>query len=326
MGWVAIGRNEGQRLVTCLQALQAHGGGPITYVDSGSTDGSVAFAHQIGAEPVALDMSIPFTAARSRNAGFGALTARCPGLRYVHFIDGDCEILPGWLARAQAFLDANPQVAAVAGRVFERHPEASIYNQLCQYDWDAQGRFGEVEGCGGIVLMRVEAFREVEGFDAALIAGEEPELCIRLRARGWKIWRLDAPMCLHDASMTRFSQWWRRVERSGHAFAEGYAMHGGPPFHHWRANVRRAWLWGGALPALIVAATLALGWKALALLLIYPLQALRLSLRPSGDDPWTLRCLYSVFVVLARFAEFKGVLRYRWHRFIGQRSQLIEYK
>ena len=37
--------------------------------------------------------------------------------------------------------------------------------------------------------MRVEAFEAVGGYRAQLIAGEEPELCVRLREIGWKIWR-----------------------------------------------------------------------------------------------------------------------------------------
>ena len=43
------------------------------------------------------------------------------------------------------------------------------------------------------------------GFNATLIAGEEPELCLRLRQKGWEIWRLDAEMTLHDAAMTKFN-------------------------------------------------------------------------------------------------------------------------
>lgn len=65
---VAIGRNEGARLVACLESMVGRVD-PIIYVDSGSTDNSVAEARARGAEVVELDMSIPFTAARARNAG-----------------------------------------------------------------------------------------------------------------------------------------------------------------------------------------------------------------------------------------------------------------
>lgn len=326
LGWVAIGRNEGERLEICLQSLKTLGGGVTVYVDSGSADGSVAFARSVGAEVVELDMQTPFTAARSRNAGWQRLLQRHPQLRYVHFIDGDCELLPGWVEKAVELLDSRPDVAVVAGRVIERRPQDSIYNQLCQFDWDGLREFGEVNACGGIALMRVEALQQVQGFNPSLIAGEEPELCLRMQDAGWKIWRLDIPMCLHDAAIYRFSQWWTRVERSGHAFAEGFAMHGRAPHFHWRDHVRRAWIWGGAIPVATLAATAAFGWKGLLLLGIYPAQALRLALRPSGDHLFRIRALNAAFLMVARLAEFKGVLRYHWRRWMGHRPELIEYK
>src|SRR5689334_4384058 len=72
IGVVAIGRNEGERLRVCLEsALRASP--DVVYVDSGSTDGSVAMAKQLGVHVVELDLTIPFTAARARNAGFEKL-------------------------------------------------------------------------------------------------------------------------------------------------------------------------------------------------------------------------------------------------------------
>ncbi|MBL8328616.1 MAG: glycosyltransferase [Rubrivivax sp.] len=326
LAWVAIGRNEGARLEVCLTSLNALGGGTVVYVDSGSADNSVAFARSAGADVVELDMSTPFTAARSRNAGLAQLLQRHPEARYVHFIDGDCELLPGWVDEAEKLLDLRPEVAVVAGRVIERRPHDSIYNQLCQFDWDGARQFGEVEACGGIALMRIEALQQIRGFNPQLIAGEEPELCVRLRDKGWKIWRLDIPMCLHDAAMTRFGQWWTRVERSGHAFAEGFAMHGGAPHFHGRDHVRRAWIWGGAIPLLTLLLTAWAGWPGLLLLLVYPMQALRVALRPVAGYSFRVRIMNAAFLMLARLAEFKGVLRYHWRRLLGQQPKLIEYK
>ena len=72
IGVVVIGRNEGQRLERCLRSL-AQGADKVMYVDSGSTDGSLQLAANLGVEVLALDMSTPFTAARARNEGFAAL-------------------------------------------------------------------------------------------------------------------------------------------------------------------------------------------------------------------------------------------------------------
>ena len=56
------------RLRQCLLSV---GSATIVYVDSGSTDGSIACAQSLGVESCPeLDLSIPFTAARARNAGF----------------------------------------------------------------------------------------------------------------------------------------------------------------------------------------------------------------------------------------------------------------
>ena len=202
-------------------------------------------------------MSVPFTAARARNAGFRRLLEVSPDLDFVQFVDGDCEINAGWLEIAASFLSSRTDVAAVAGRLRERHPDRSVYNWLCGREWD--GPAGEVRACGGIVMMRATALETVGGYRDDLIAGEEPELCVRLRAKGWRIWRLDAEMALHDAAMTQFSQWWRRAARAGYAFAQGAYLHGGAPERHWVWESRRAWLWGMWLPLMCLACALVLG-------------------------------------------------------------------
>jgi len=318
-GAVAIGRNEGERLAACLRSIAT---AAAVYVDSGSTDGSVGWARGHGADVVELDMVIPFTAARARNAGLRRLRQIAPDRPYVQFVDGDCELVSGWTETATAFLDAHPEVAAVCGRLRERHPERSIYNWLCDREWD--GPAGEVHACGGIAMMRTAALEAVGGFRDDVIAGEEPELCVRLRAAGWHIWRLDAPMAVHDAGMTRFAQWWRRALRGGYAFALGAHLHGAPPERHWVWESRRAWLWGLALPLACLALGLAFppwGWLAF---LIFPAQVLRQTLRNSG--PLTERATLASFQMLARFPEALGQLRFLRERLFGRRARLIEYK
>lgn len=312
---VVIGRNEGERLVRCLTAL-AQQVGQIVYVDSGSTDGSIAAARAIGADVVELDTTRPFTAARARNAGLEQLLAVPQPPPFVQFIDGDCELRTGWIETARAFLEQAPQAAVACGRRRERHPEASLYNRLIDVEWDTPT--GQVRACGGDALMRVAALQQVGGFDAEMIAGEEPELCVRLRKEGWTIWRLDAEMTWHDAALTRFGQWWTRARRAGHAYAEGAALHGAPPEAHNVGQTRRALLWGGALPAITVLGVL-ITPMALALLLLWPLQILRLA-RRSGDAVW------ATFVTLGKLPEALGVLDYHWNRLRGRQRQLIEYK
>jgi glycosyltransferase involved in cell wall biosynthesis len=320
--WVVIiGRNEGDRLLRCLQSL-SNQGARLIYVDSGSTDDSENMARRMGADVVALDMTVPFTAARARNAGFERMKLLDPESEYVMFVDGDCEVFPGWLKNSMKFLDAHPDVAAVCGRTRERYPERSIYNLLCDIEWDTP--LGETKACGGNVLMRVGPFEFVKGFRPDLIAGEEPELCVRLRSAGWKIWRLDQDMALHDAAMMHFGQWWKRTVRAGYAFAEGVHLHGSPPERHFVRETRRGLFWGLAIPMFALGLTFLVGAWGLVVLLVYPIQILRLALlgNRSMEENWW-RALY---LVIGKFPETIGQLKYLYNRIAGRRARLIEYK
>ncbi|MGH7864642.1 MAG: glycosyltransferase family 2 protein [Candidatus Binataceae bacterium] len=321
VGVVVIGRNEGERLVKCLESVATQAA-LVVYVDSGSTDGSVPMARSVCSEVVELDMRIPFTAARARNEGFEHMRQLAPDLPYVQFVDGDCEIDAGWFEAAIEFLDAHPDVAAVCGRRRERYPERSIYNLLCDIEWNTP--VGEARACGGDALMRVDAFEKASGYCAGLIAGEEPELCVRLRAAGWRIWRLDKEMTLHDAAMTRFAQWWKRTLRGGYAFAQGADLHGASPE---RLGVREscsAWFWGLGLPLLAFVCTALVGSFGLVAFAIYPLQVVRLALR--GDRSMRENWWRAVFLVMGKFPEMLGQLKYLTHRCLGGKSRLIEYK
>lgn len=324
LGVVVIGRNEGERLRSCLRSVlqaSAH----VVYVDSGSTDGSVEYAWSLGFSVVRLDMATPFTAARARNEGFSRLQYTVPHIHYVQFVDGDCEVAPGWLAQAKGYLDAHPDVGAVCGRRKERHPERSVYNMLCDREWDTP--VGETRAFGGDVMMRADALRSVGGFRADLIAGEEPELGVRLRAAGWRIWRLPHDMTWHDAAMLNFSQWWRRTMRAGYAFAQGAHLHGASPERHWVRESRRVWFWGLALPAVLTCLTMFLPWLGHWVLLgwlIYPAQMIRLALRATG--PAAARRAQAFFLVLGKFPEVVGQLRFVVHQCVGRRGALIEYK
>ena len=322
VGAVAIGKNEGERLRICLQSLAeqvAH----VVYVDSGSSDGSVDLARSMGADVVELDPTTPFTAARARNAGVDRLSRVAHELKYAQLIDGDCELLEGWIENAVGFLEANREYAAAAGRLRERFPDASVYNYLCDVEWNTP--LGDAQACGGIVMMRVQAFESVAGFLPDLIAGEEPELCVRLRQEGWKIRRMDAEMALHDVAMSRFSQWTKRAMRAGHAYAEGAQLHGAPPERMGVRESRRIVAWGLILPALAIAAAPFAGPLSLVPLLAYPVNVIRIALRlrREGESrPWTL----AFFLMLAKFPEAVGWLRFQWGKLTGNRSAIVEHK
>lgn len=321
VGIVIIGRNEGNRLTACLKSLQAYAP-QIVYVDSGSSDDSVKNAKNSNAHVICLDMQTPFTAARARNIGFEAIVKLYPQLEFVQFVDGDCEVSANWIETGANFLNNHQQVAVVCGRRRERYPEHSIYNKLCDIEWNTP--IGEVKACGGDALMRVNVLANVGGYRNSLIAGEEPELCIRIRQASYKIWRLDYEMTLHDANMTNFKQWWKRTQRAGYAYAEGAYLHGARPERHWVAESRRAWVWGLILPMIIIILFLLKPILGLIFLFIYPLQMLRLIKKSSHSFKNAL--LQAFFLMIGKFAEVTGQIKFLWNRYNHKQSHIIEYK
>jgi GT2 family glycosyltransferase len=321
VGVVLIGRNEGQRLIDCMSSIGELAARSV-YVDSGSTDGSIEAARKMGLTVVELASDIPFTAARARNEGFAALLQIAPDVEFVQFVDGDCRIVDGWIMKARNFFRDKQQVAIVCGRRREIFPDVSIYNRICDDEWNTP--VGETEACGGDCLIRVKAFREVNGYAADLIAGEEPEMCLRMREIGWTIWRIDADMTLHDANIRHFSQWWRRSVRAGHAYAQVAARHRTSDKRIWVRNVRRSLFWGGALPAVAVIGGAVVHPAFLAILALYPLQILRLAKKagPEDQNRWTEAFLS----VVGKFAEMRGAVTYYSNVLTSRRHRLIEYK
>lgn len=295
------------------------------YVDSGSTDGSVAFARSRGAQVVELDMSIPFTAARARNAGFERL-GQMGQFDKVQFVDGDCALVQGWLQVAAQALQNESSVGAVWGRRRELFREATVYNTLCDIEW-GQTPPGESEVFGGDVMVRDQAVRSVHGYNPQIIAGEDPEFSLRIRRLGYRIVRLDADMTLHDADMHSFKQWWMRAVRAGYAYAQVSALQGDGAERFWVRERRRALLWGLAVPLaapLLFAPTLGLSSM---LLGAYPVRALRIAVRgrqqglnPEEANVWAVNC------VGASFPQTLGVLKFYLERARGINPAIIEYK
>ncbi len=325
VGVVLIGRNEGEALRLCIQSVVGRVV-QVVYVDSGSTDGSVEYAKEQSVEVVDLDTSVPFTAARARHEGLERLLQLKPDLTFVKFVDGDCEVNVDWLTTAHEALTGDEKLAVVCGRRRERFPDATIYNRHCDMEWDTP--VGEAKACGGDAMMRIEAYKKAGGFNTTLICGEEPELCIRIRQAGYTVKRLDAEMTLHDAKMTKFSQFWKRSVRGGWAYAEGYAMHGKPPECHCARQYLNTWCYGAVLPiVLILLALPTLGFSLLLMLLIYSRHAwkVRRDRLWRGDDTHHAT-RYGLLATAAKLPEAIGMLQYWLTRLRGKQATIIEYK
>jgi glycosyltransferase involved in cell wall biosynthesis len=319
---------------------------PVVYVDSASTDGSAAMAREMGAEVVDLDMSRPFSAARARNEGFARLMQISPGVQYVQFVDGDCEVVPGWMDAAKSALDADEKLAVVCGRRRERFPEASIYNRLADVEWNTP--IGPAQSCGGDSMMRVSAFQQAGGYDASVVAGEEPELCQRLRGLGWTIRRIDAEMTLHDSAMLRFGQWWKRSVRSGYGAMDVATRFGRQGLFRKQVASARWWArdWVIVLifiligPLVLWAVTIGrdagISWKlrlalqaglALLWLSLLPLQTARIafgSRRRAGN--WKISTAYAILTMIGKWANVAGQRQYARDRAAGKLARMIDYK
>ena len=325
-GCVIIGRNEAPRLPDTFASVKASAV-PFVYVDSGSHDSSVAIAEAEGITVVALDPARPFTAARARNEGLAELVRLHPALAYAMFLDGDCLLDPAFVALGVAAMDADPGCAIVVGRLSEASPDTSIYARMSSVEWTAPvGPVTDFNSFGGIMLVRISDFQRIGGFNEAMIAGEDPEFAVRLALAGRTAIRIDAPMATHRADIVRFAQWWQRAVRGGHAMAHRYALHGGSRLQDCKRQYWSTIFWGGAMP--IASILLAPFTRGLSLLLLAGFGVLSARMtahfRRSGAKPM-LAMQLAGFGILAKFANFVGVVRYFLHALRGK-TQLLEYK
>ncbi len=307
-GIVVIGKNEGGRLRRCLASLPVHAH-PTVYVDSGSTDGSVDLAASMGVEVLRLDPATAFTAARARNEGAARLLSRHAHLAYLQFVDGDCELADGWLGRARLEMPGHPDRAVVFGHLRQAQGGRGVYDRLLAMEFDTP--LGEVGACPGIALVRAQAFVQAGGFRAAMAAGEEPEMCLRLRRLGWKVVKVDAEMALHLGGAGRFGSWWRRACRSGRGYAEGALLHGLENERFWLRESLSICFWGLVLPAAALGLAQPTAGGSLAALLGYPLLIGRIYFRLRGRG-YSRKdaAAYGFFCVMGKWPQLLGQLRF----------------
>jgi len=320
LGAVAIGRNEGERLKNCLRSLV-----PVcdrvVYVDSGSSDDSVAFARSMGVIVVELDRDRPFTAARARNAGFAALGQDGAWPDLVQFVDGDCMVEPDWLRAGRAHLEANPGLGLVTGWRSELFPEASAYNSLFEADWRRPA--GPIRTCGGDMMVRSGAFQQIGGFNPEVIAAEDDDFCLRLGKAGWGLERLPVQMTWHDAAMKSFRAWWRRSTRDGHGYAQVGHLHP----EHFRRERLRGWVYGLVLPIFFLLGLFVWPWLSLGVALVYLASFLRIARNFAPHAPVKQKLLQQAgLLTLSKIPNIVGMLTFYRRLRAGRDMNIIEYK
>lgn len=322
---VAIGRNEGERLKSCLRTVLP-AARTVVYVDSGSTDGTPEFAESCGAIVVRLDPSRPFSAARARNEGYAAVLLAHPDIPYIQFLDGDCDLVEGWLDSGVAALQQNSDTAIVCGHVRELFPESTVYNKLADLQWRVAP--GPILSSGGRFLIRTPVFAAAGGFRADVIAAEDDEFCIRVRALDWTIRQVDAEMARHDMAMRHFREYWRRSRRTGHAYAHVAALHAGNGERYFQRDIRRILKWAFWAPVIALClAPFTLGLSLVALAGLYLLQFLHIY-RSGRRQGWPTRdaLISAYFNVIFKFPALLGVVEYHWRHRRGENFRIIEYR
>jgi glycosyltransferase involved in cell wall biosynthesis len=203
--------------------------GEVILADSGSTDRTLEIARNF---PIRI---VQLAHPEERRCGAGAQLAfqHAQG-QYFYLLDGDMVLDPGFLAAGISFLERNPEVAAVGGRVVEAN-QANAEFQIRAEQASGHWRAGLVDrlDCGG--LYRTDVVRELGYFaDRNLHAFEEFELGARIRREGWKLARIDVPAVNHYGHTDGgYRLLWKRM-RSGYSACVGEVVRSGAFTRQWR--------------------------------------------------------------------------------------------
>ncbi|MCP3730836.1 glycosyltransferase family 2 protein [Sphingomonas sp. MG17] len=324
---IVIGRNEAASLAEALASAQG-ADAPVVYVDSASSDDSVAVARKAGIEVLSLSSPPMLSAARGRNAGLEWLDARHPETDFVQFLDGDCVLCSDFPGIAANLMLGDPDIAIVVGHLREQAPGSSIYSKLSMLEWSSDvGEIRDFGNLGGIMCARVSALRVVGGFNAEMIAGEDSELGVRISLAGFRVVKIDAEMATHDNGIRHFGAWWRRSVRAGHALAQRFALNGRSAVRDCRREFFSTLFWGIVLPA----GALILAWPSRGASLLvctagYLVLALRIrrSLLRGGRTRAEAN-IGMGFGLLSKLANAVGLCRYLWNARTGG-FRIIEYK
>lgn len=213
---VILNYNGRHWLERFLPSVIAHSGdADVVVADNGSSDGSMAWlrdAHP-AVRRIVLARNLGFA------GGYNAALGQVESDRYV-LLNSDVEVTHGWIDRLNAYLDADPGMAAcqpkvlahadprrfehagAAGGCIDRNGYPFCRGRIFEITEEDHGQYDDDRevfwATGACLMIRADAFREAGGFDEALFAHmEEIDLCWRLRRRGWRIGYTSAARVLH---------------------------------------------------------------------------------------------------------------------------------
>lgn len=228
LGIVIVNYNTRDRLRDCLQSLEANRGVSflVWVVDNNSPDGSAAMVRAEFPRVRLIESAINGGYAYANNLALREILALAPAPPFTLLLNPDTVLPPDALAQMRAFFDAHPE-AGIAGpklvmadgtldRACRRSfpsPELSIYHVLGLDDWFPKSkRFAryEMTFCdedemievdavvGAFMMLRTETLRQAGLLDESyFMYGEDLDLALRIKRRGWKVYYNPAVRVLH---------------------------------------------------------------------------------------------------------------------------------
>ena len=190
---VIIGRNEERGIAKCVAAAREAaaqiGGAEIIYVDSASTDETVAVARSLDVRVVSLDSGRKLCPSLGRHAGTQAADGE-----FILFLDADTLIYKNFLPVALEYFRQHPELGGVNGRIDDTDECGILFDGV-------EDRFetvAEVEWLRGpACFYRRAALTAVGSFNPHLLVEEEAELGLRLVRSNWRLSLLPIPMARH---------------------------------------------------------------------------------------------------------------------------------
>lgn len=255
--------NEEAKIARCIESALAAlreipGPSEIVLADSVSSDRTVQIARQY---PITI---VQFRHAQERGCGAGVqLGYQHSQGDFVFLLDGDMELLSGFLPAAMARLEAEPRLAGVAG-LLEDQSIVNVFDKYRTVNRSANAARSMERWLNGGGLYRRAAIEAAGGYaaDRNLKGWEEAELGMRLTTLGWKLERIDLPSTLHEGHSAGTWKVLRSLWRSRRAMAHGVLLKQAAG-QRWLPNAIRLMLppllvicaWAGAVAAFAISLT-----------------------------------------------------------------------
>ena len=187
--------NEETMISNCLEAAVAEAlkyDGEVILVDSLSTDMTVEIARRYPIRIIQFEHKADCGCASAVQLGYQYARGD-----YLYILDGDMELQRGFLSLALNYLESNPDVAGVAGKLLDTNIKTRGDERRALRAAGLQ-QITEALDLGGGGLYRRKAIESIGYLTHRwLPACEEAELGVRLRASGWRLIRLPEVAVLH---------------------------------------------------------------------------------------------------------------------------------